>query len=57
VKLIDEMFQDTSSWPTDEQVRSYHIGVERDPVRRPRDNQFCYLLEISQLVCLDAGLG
>jgi hypothetical protein len=38
VKLLEEMFQDTTSWPTDEQVRSYHIGVERDPVRRPRHN-------------------
>jgi hypothetical protein len=36
VKLLEEMFQDTSSWLTDEQVRSYQIGVEKDPVRRPR---------------------
>jgi hypothetical protein len=35
VKLLEEMFQDTSSWPTNEQVRSYHITVERDPVRHP----------------------
>jgi hypothetical protein len=35
VKLLEEMFQDTSSWPTDEQVCSYHIRVERDPVKRP----------------------
>jgi hypothetical protein len=35
VKLLEEMFQDTSSWSTDKQVRSYHIGVERDPVRHP----------------------
>jgi hypothetical protein len=35
VKHLEEVFQDTSSWPTDVQVRSYHIGVERDPVRRP----------------------
>jgi hypothetical protein len=35
VKHLEEIFQDTSSWPTDEQVRPYHIGVERDPVRRP----------------------
>jgi hypothetical protein len=35
VKLLEEMFQDISSWLTDEQVRSYHIGVERDPVRHP----------------------
>jgi hypothetical protein len=34
-KLLEEMFQDTSSWPTDEQVHSYHIGLERDPVRHP----------------------
>jgi hypothetical protein len=37
-KLLEEMFQDTTSWPTDEQVRSYHIGVERDPVRCPHHN-------------------
>jgi hypothetical protein len=35
VKLLEEMFQDTSSWLADEQVRSYHIGLQRDPVRRP----------------------
>jgi hypothetical protein len=35
VKLLEEMFPDTSSWSTDEQVRSYHIRVERDPVRCP----------------------
>jgi hypothetical protein len=35
VKLLEEMFHDTSSWPTDKQVRSYHIGVERGPVRHP----------------------
>jgi hypothetical protein len=35
VKHLEEIFQDTSSWSTDEQVRPYHIGVERDPVRRP----------------------
>jgi hypothetical protein len=35
VKHLGEILQDTSSWPTDEQVRSYHIGVERDPVRCP----------------------
>jgi hypothetical protein len=57
VKLLEEMFQDISSWPTDEHVCSYHIRVERDPVRRPCHNEFCYLLKISQLVCLDACLG
>jgi hypothetical protein len=35
VKLLEKTFQDTSSWPTDEQVSSDHIGVERDPVRCP----------------------
>jgi hypothetical protein len=38
VKLLEEMFQNTSSRPTDEQVRSYHIEVERDPVRHPSLN-------------------
>jgi hypothetical protein len=35
MKLLEEMFQNISSWPTDEQVHSYHIGVERDSVRHP----------------------
>jgi hypothetical protein len=35
VKHLEEMFQDTSSWPTDVQVCSYHIRVERDQVRHP----------------------
>jgi hypothetical protein len=44
LKLLEEMFQDTSSWPTDEQVRSYHISVEMDPVRRPGQYNFsCFL--------------
>jgi hypothetical protein len=33
VKHLRELFQDTSSWPTDERVHFYHIGVERGPVR------------------------
>jgi hypothetical protein len=32
MKLLEEMFQDTSSWPIDEQVSSYHIRVDRDTV-------------------------
>jgi hypothetical protein len=28
-------YQNISSWPTDEQVRTYHIGMERDSVRHP----------------------
>jgi hypothetical protein len=39
MKLLEEMFQNTSSWPIDKQVSSYHIGVERDPVRYPSFNQ------------------
>jgi hypothetical protein len=35
VKHLGEMFQDISSWSSDEQVRPYHIRTERDPVRRP----------------------
>jgi hypothetical protein len=33
-ELLQEMFQDITSWPTAKLVRSYHIGVDRDPVRR-----------------------
>jgi hypothetical protein len=35
VKHLGEMFQYISLWSSYEQVRSYHIGIERDPVRRP----------------------
>jgi hypothetical protein len=28
VKQLEEIFQDKSSWPSHEQVRSYHIGIE-----------------------------
>jgi hypothetical protein len=34
VKLLEEMFENTSSWPSVEQVRAYHLGMERDPVRQ-----------------------
>jgi hypothetical protein len=57
VKHLEEIFQDTSSWPTDEQVCSYHIRVERDPVRRPYLYQYYCLLENLYLVCLNAGFG
>jgi hypothetical protein len=33
-ELLQEMFQNISSWPTPEKVPYYHIGVTRDPVRR-----------------------
>jgi hypothetical protein len=39
VNHLEEMFQDTSSWPTDEQVCSYHIEEERDLIRHP--GQYC----------------
>jgi hypothetical protein len=35
VKYLEELFQDISRWRVDEQVHSYHLGVERDPVRCP----------------------
>jgi hypothetical protein len=57
VKHLEEIFQDTSSWPTDEQVRSYHIRVERDLVRHPCLYQYYCLLEILYLVHLNAGFG
>jgi hypothetical protein len=57
VKHLEEIFQDTSSWPTDEQVRSYHIRVEMDPVRCLCLHQYFHLLEILCLICLKAGFG
>jgi Ni,Fe-hydrogenase III component G len=57
VKHLEEIFQDTYSWPTDEQVRSYHIGLERDPVRHLCLYQYYYLLETLYLVCLNARFG
>jgi hypothetical protein len=57
VKHLEEIFQDTSSWSTDEEVHFYHIGVERDPVRRPCLYQYYYLLEILYLTCLNACFG
>jgi hypothetical protein len=33
VKPLEEMFQNTSRWPTVEQVRAYSLGMERDSVR------------------------
>jgi hypothetical protein len=35
VKHLEEIFQDTSSWLTDEQVRSYHIGGGKRPSKAP----------------------
>jgi hypothetical protein len=32
-EILQEMFQNISSWPPAEQVRSYNIGVDWDPVR------------------------
>jgi hypothetical protein len=57
VKLLEEMFQDTSSWPTDEQVHSDHTGEERDLVRRPGQCCLSCVLEILHLFCLNADIG
>jgi hypothetical protein len=35
LKHLGEMFQEISTWLADEQVRPYHIGIERDPVTSP----------------------
>jgi hypothetical protein len=35
VKHLGEIFQDISAWSADEQVRPYHIRIERYPVRSP----------------------
>jgi hypothetical protein len=35
VKHLGEILQDISNLSFDEQVRPYHIGTERDPVRHP----------------------
>jgi hypothetical protein len=45
MKLLEEMFQNTRSWPTNEQMRSYHIELERDSVRRHSFNQHCNFLK------------
>jgi hypothetical protein len=34
LEFLQEMFQNTSSWPPAEQVCSYHLRVDRDPVRQ-----------------------
>jgi hypothetical protein len=34
LELLQEMFQNTSSWPPAAQVSAYHLGVDRDPIRR-----------------------
>jgi hypothetical protein len=51
------MFEDTSSWPTDEQVRSYHIGVERDLVRHRGQYNFSFFFKSYVSFFLNAGLG
>jgi hypothetical protein len=34
VKLLEETFQNISSWPTVEQVCGYHLGMERELLRQ-----------------------
>jgi hypothetical protein len=57
LKHLGEMFPDTSSWLADEQVRPYHIGIERDPVRRPTKFNLHYFSIISYTNLLNAGPG
>jgi hypothetical protein len=57
VKLLEEMFQDTSSWSADEQVCPYHIGMERDTIRRLGLYYLPRTLEILRLSCMNAGIG
>jgi hypothetical protein len=38
VKLLEEMFQNMSSWPMVEQVRAYNLGMEKDSVKPPYFN-------------------
>jgi hypothetical protein len=56
LKHLGEMFQDISTWPADEQVRPYHVEIERDPVRRPAYFSLHYFSKISYLNFLNAGL-
>jgi hypothetical protein len=51
------MFQDTSSWLTNVQVRSYHIRVEKDLVMHPSQFNLSCFLKILRLFCLNAGFG
>jgi hypothetical protein len=55
VKHLEEMFQDTSSWRTDVQVRSYHIRVGKDPVGHPGQYSRSFFLKILHLFCLNAS--
>jgi hypothetical protein len=57
VKHLGEIFQDISSWPADEQVRPYHIGIERDPIRHPTCFSLYCFSKISYHNLLNAGLG
>jgi hypothetical protein len=56
VKHLGEIFQDISAWTADEQVRPYHIEIERDSVRRPTYFSLHCFSKISYLNFLNAGL-
>jgi hypothetical protein len=51
LELLQEMFQNTNSWPPVEQVRSYHLGVDRDPVRQISFIFINFLL-VTYLLCV-----
>jgi hypothetical protein len=56
VKHLGEIFQDISTWPAEEQVRPYHIRIERDSVGRPTYFSLPCFSKISDLNFLNAGL-
>jgi hypothetical protein len=56
VKHLGELFHDTSSWPTNEQVCFNHIEVERDPIRCLDRTVAFYFHKILYLDHLNAGL-
>jgi hypothetical protein len=56
VELLGEMFKSTSNWSTPKQVRTYHLQVERDPIRQQYLNFHLYL-DYLFFICLLAGFG
>jgi hypothetical protein len=57
VKHLGAMFQDISSWPSDEQVRSYYIGIERELVRCPAYSSLRCFFKSSYSNILNVGFG
>jgi hypothetical protein len=57
VKHLGEILQDISSWPADEQVRPYHIAIERDPIRHLTYFSLHCFSMITYFNFLKVGLG